>query len=70
MQEVLWQLGDMPGAVVPIEHEVFLEFEPPQAQAQPPAAAAAARGAGAARHRDLSRAAEGRERRPWKSGRP
>jgi hypothetical protein len=30
MQEVLWQLGDMPGAVVPAEHEVFLEFEPPQ----------------------------------------
>jgi hypothetical protein len=40
MQEVLWQLGDMPGAVVPAEHEVFLEFEPPQAQPpRPPPAA-------------------------------
>lgn len=38
MQEVLWQLGDMPGAVVPREHEVFLEFEPPQTAAQPPPA--------------------------------
>ena len=38
MQEVLWQLGDLPGAVVPRDHEVFLEFEPPQ-QAPPPAAA-------------------------------
>jgi hypothetical protein len=37
MQEMLWQLGDLPGAVVPSEHEVFLEFEPPPAQAQPPA---------------------------------
>ena len=44
LQELLWQLGDMPGAVVPTEHEVFLEFEPPQAQppvtAPPPAAQA------------------------------
>jgi WD40 repeat protein len=39
MQEVLWQLGDMPGAIVPREHEVFLEFEGPQA---PPQAAAPA----------------------------
>ena len=37
MQEVLWQLGDMPGAVVPREHEVFLEFEPPQGAQLPPA---------------------------------
>lgn len=37
MQEVLWQLGDMPGAVVPREHEVFLEFEPPHAAQLPPA---------------------------------
>jgi WD40-like Beta Propeller Repeat len=36
MQEVLWQLADMPGAVVPTEHEVFLEFEPPRTQQQPP----------------------------------
>jgi hypothetical protein len=43
MQEVLWQLGDMPGAVVPAEHEVFLEFEPPQVpQQSPPATAPAA----------------------------
>ena len=40
LQEVLWQLGDMPGAVVPKEREVFLEFEPSQAQAAPPPAAA------------------------------
>jgi hypothetical protein len=41
MQEMLWQLADLPGAVVPTEHEVFLEFQPPQPQtpvpAQPPA---------------------------------
>ena len=42
LQEVLWQLGDMPGAVLPTEHEVFLEFEPPQAATQPPAPAAQA----------------------------
>jgi hypothetical protein len=36
MQELIWQLGDMPGAVVPTEHEVFLEFEPPREQPQPP----------------------------------
>ena len=35
MQEVLWQLGDMPGAVVPTDHEVFLEFEGPQQAATP-----------------------------------
>ena len=39
MQELLWQLGDMPGAIVPVDHEVFLEFEPPRQQA-PPAAPA------------------------------
>jgi hypothetical protein len=38
MQEILWQIGDMPGAVVPRDHEVFLEFEGPQAA--PPATAA------------------------------
>jgi hypothetical protein len=36
-QEVLWQVGDLPGATVPAESEVFLEYED-QAQ-QPPAAA-------------------------------
>src|SRR3982751_2091134 len=42
MQEMMWQLGDMPGAVVPAEHDVFLEFESPRAQqpaAPPPAQA-------------------------------
>ena len=42
MQEVLWQIGGMPGAVVPVDHEVFLEFEGPQQAAPPPAAAAPA----------------------------
>lgn len=46
MQEVRWQLGDMPGAVVPAEHEVFFEFEggqiaPPPPATPPPAAAPA-----------------------------
>src|SRR6185503_11568297 len=41
MQELLWQLGDMPGAIVPVDHEVFLEFEPSRQQA-PPAAPAPA----------------------------
>jgi hypothetical protein len=40
MQDVLWELGDMPGAVVPVDHEVFLEFQPPHAQ-QPPVPAPA-----------------------------
>ena len=62
MQEVLWQLGDMPGAVVPTEHEVFLEFEAAAAR-RPPVDAAALRGAATARHRDLSRAPEGHRRR-------
>jgi hypothetical protein len=35
MQELLWQLHDMPGALVPADREVFLEFEPPRQQ--PPA---------------------------------
>jgi hypothetical protein len=39
IQDILWQLGDMPGAVVPVEHEVFLEFEGPQQPPQPPPAA-------------------------------
>ena len=42
MQEVLWQLGSMPGAVVPVDHEVFLEFEAPQQAVPPPAAPAPA----------------------------
>ena len=36
-QEMLWQLGDLPGAVVPVDHEVFLEYEPPPQQPQAPA---------------------------------
>jgi hypothetical protein len=41
-QEMLWQVGDLPGAVVPAETEVFLEYEaPPQQTAPPPAAPAA-----------------------------
>jgi len=41
---VLWQVGDLPGAVMPVDHEVFLEFEGPQAPppAAPPARAAQA----------------------------
>ena len=39
MQEVIWQIGDMPGATMPVDHEVFLEFEPPRRQQPPPAAA-------------------------------
>lgn len=42
MQEMLWQLGDIPGAVMPVEHEVFLEFEGAQAAQTPPAPAKAA----------------------------
>jgi len=38
MQEMMWQVGDMPGAVVPTEHDVFLEFEPPHPAQQPAAA--------------------------------
>jgi hypothetical protein len=43
-QELLWQLGDLPGAVVPVDHEVFLEYQPPDPQQRPapPAAPAAA----------------------------
>ena len=40
LQEVLWQVGNLPGAVVPIDHEIFLEYEGPRAP-QPPAPAAA-----------------------------
>ncbi len=36
LQELLWQLGDMPGALTPDEREVFLEFEPPTPSTPPP----------------------------------
>ena len=43
MQEMLWQVGDLPGAVVPVDHEVFLEFDArPQQQPPPPTAPAPA----------------------------
>jgi len=32
-------LADMPGATMPVDHEVFLEFEAPRSQQPPPAAA-------------------------------
>jgi hypothetical protein len=41
LQEMLWQVGDLPGAMIPVEHEVFLEYESPQPPAQPPVAPAA-----------------------------
>jgi WD40-like Beta Propeller Repeat len=41
LQEMLWQLGDLPGAIIPVDREVFLEFEGPQAP--PPPAAPPAR---------------------------
>jgi WD40 repeat protein len=36
LQEMLWQVGDLPGAIAPVDHEIFLEYEPPQAPQQPP----------------------------------
>ena len=36
-QEVLWQLGDLPGAAIPVDHEVFLEYQAPQPARQPTA---------------------------------
>lgn len=36
-QEFLWQLGDLPGASIPVDHEVFLEYQAPQRQNPPPA---------------------------------
>jgi WD40-like Beta Propeller Repeat len=40
-QQMLWQLGDLPGAAIPVDHEVFLEYQPPvRAAAQTPAAQA------------------------------
>ena len=42
LQEVLWQVGDLPGAVIPVDHEIFLEYEAPQAPQPPPATPAPA----------------------------
>ncbi len=39
LQEMLWQVGDLPGAVAPVDHEIFLEYEAQPARApaaQPP----------------------------------
>lgn len=36
-QEILWQLADLPGAIVPTESEVFLEYQPLQPQQATPA---------------------------------
>jgi hypothetical protein len=41
-QEMLWQLGDLPGASLPVDREVFLEYESTQRSAPPPAQAAPA----------------------------
>jgi hypothetical protein len=38
-QEMLWQVGDLPGAIIPTETEVFLEYEGPPPQQTPPPAA-------------------------------
>ena len=40
-QELLWQAGDLPGATVPTESEIYLEYEGPPQQAQPAPAPAA-----------------------------
>jgi hypothetical protein len=42
LQEMLWQVGDLPGAVAPFDHEIFLEYELPQAPQPPPPAPPAA----------------------------
>ncbi len=34
----VWQAADPPGASIPVDHEVFLEYQPPQPAAQPQAA--------------------------------
>jgi WD40-like Beta Propeller Repeat len=39
LQEVLWQVGDLPGAVVPVDREIFLEYEPERTEKQAPAPA-------------------------------
>ena len=38
LQEVLWQVGSLPGAVVPTDHEIYLEYEGPRAPQAPAAA--------------------------------
>jgi hypothetical protein len=35
-QEMLWQVGDLPGAIVPSDREIFLEYEEPAPQAPSP----------------------------------
>jgi WD40-like Beta Propeller Repeat len=40
LQEMLWQVGDLPGAIVSVDREIFLEYEPAQATPPPPAAPA------------------------------
>jgi hypothetical protein len=42
LQEMLWQVGDLPGAVVSVDREIFLEYEPPPPSPTPPAAPAPA----------------------------
>src|SRR5437762_4754692 len=41
IQELLWRVGDLPGAVLPRDREIFLEFQPPSAPPPSPAQAAA-----------------------------
>src|SRR5262249_14975831 len=38
-QEMIWQLGDLPGAALPVDRDVFLEYLPPQRPAAAPPAA-------------------------------
>jgi WD40 repeat protein len=40
IQKMLWELGDVPGAVLPTEREVYLEFAVPSSQPSPAQAAA------------------------------
>ncbi|HYT76705.1 MAG TPA: hypothetical protein VEL79_18250 [Vicinamibacterales bacterium] len=44
LQEMLWQVGDLPGAIIPVDREIFLEYEPAQRPqpAAPPRTAAQA----------------------------
>jgi hypothetical protein len=41
VQDLLWRSGDLPGAVLPTDREIFLEFEPPRAAQQAGAPSAA-----------------------------
>ena len=43
LQEMLWQVGNLPGAVVPVDHEIFLEYEAPRRRRRRPPAAPAPR---------------------------